>query len=62
MSHTAMSPDAQRILTDALALSNHDRAALADELLASLAPIDPEIDRRLAEEAEARVAAYQKSP
>ncbi|QDV38374.1 addiction module protein [Tautonia plasticadhaerens] len=58
MPNVTLSPELHRLLSDALALSEQDRAILAESLLASLAPIDPRIDRLIAEEAESRIAAH----
>ena len=49
----------KEILIDALSLSAMERAALADELLASLDRPDPRIDALWAKEAEDRLAAFE---
>jgi len=47
------------LLRQALRLSVSERAALADELLASLEPPDSELDKLWLAEAEDRLAAYR---
>lgn len=54
-----MSNPATTVLKDALALPLGDRAAVAEELLASVDRPDPAIDARWAEEAEARLAEFR---
>ncbi|CAN5889870.1 hypothetical protein BH23PLA1_BH23PLA1_05570 [soil metagenome] len=53
-----MSAEAQQIPELALALPREKYAAIADKLLASLVPSDPEVDRKWIEEAKSRLAAY----
>ncbi len=56
-----MSPQAKRVLHDALALSPVERAELVEELLGSLAtPETRARDERWAAEAEARVTAFDR--
>lgn len=54
-----MSERATQILEDALQLPPTERAAMAERLLFSLNRPDPEVDALWAQEAEARVAAYE---
>ena len=54
-----MTTQATQILEAALALSETERAALADELYASLRRTDPRIDELWAREAEDRLTAYR---
>ncbi len=53
---SAVLPD---LMEQALALSPPERAALADALLESLEPSDPEIDRAWLRVAQDRIAAYE---
>ena len=55
-----MSKLAKEIMTVALKLPASERAALADEILHSLDKTDPEIDALWAQEAEDRLAAYDR--
>lgn len=50
---------AQSLLEQALKLSPSDRAMLADRLLASLEPTDPDIDALRTKDARERLAAYE---
>ncbi len=49
----------KQLFQDALNLVPEDRAKLADLLLESLDPADPEVDRLWVEEIERRLAAYR---
>jgi putative addiction module component (TIGR02574 family) len=53
-----MSERATQVLEQALRLPVAERAAIVDELLTSLAPPDPRMDDLWAQEAEARLAAF----
>jgi putative addiction module component (TIGR02574 family) len=56
-----MSPRAQEVLTEALALAPGERAELVEQLLASFEVSDRErIDALWAEEAEDRIDAYER--
>lgn len=55
-----MSKLAQEIMAIALKLPASERAVLADEILHSLDKTDPEIDALWAQEAEDRLAAYDR--
>ena len=56
-----MSPQASRVLHDALALSRQERAELVEQLLGSLTtPETRARDERWAAEAEARVTAFER--
>jgi len=57
----AMNTEAKRILDNAMHLPVLDRAAVAEKLLASLDAPDSAIDKLWAEEAEARIDAYERS-
>ena len=54
-----MTTQAAQILEAALALPESERAAVAEELFASLRHTDPRIDELWAREAEDRLAAYE---
>jgi putative addiction module component (TIGR02574 family) len=54
-----MPTNVKELLVDALSLSALERAALADELLASLDQADARIDALWAKEAEDRLAAFE---
>ncbi len=54
-----MSEHTEVILEQALALSPKDRAALVEELLASLDQPDPTVDALWAKEVEDRINAYE---
>jgi Putative addiction module component len=57
----AMSANAEKILQEALNLSPKDRAEVLERLLATFqVPPDPELDRLWAQEAEDRLAAYDR--
>lgn len=53
-----MSVAVDRVMREALLLPDHERAALAEGLLASLDATDPRRDALWASEAEDRLAAY----
>ena len=55
-----MSERTSEILEQILALPPSDRAEIADSILASLEPSDPNILKLWAEEAEDRVAAFKR--
>jgi putative addiction module component (TIGR02574 family) len=55
-----MSPSTKKIIDEALALSEQDRALVAEQLLLSLAGSDFALDQLWAKEAEARIDAYKK--
>jgi len=55
-----MSVEAKKILEQALHLSQHERAVVAEGLLCSLDRPDPTIDELWAKEAEARIDAAER--
>lgn len=56
-----MVPEVRQVLTEALKLSPHERAELVEQVLASFELPDREaIDALWAQEAEARIAAYER--
>ncbi|MBN8728483.1 MAG: addiction module protein [Xanthomonadales bacterium] len=55
-----MSESARELLHQAIQLPAHERAVLADELLASLGSKDSAIDAAWLKEAESRLAAWQR--
>jgi len=55
-----MSPSTRTLIEQARALPPEDRIALAEDMLDSLDPADPTIDRLWAREAADRVAAYRR--
>jgi putative addiction module component (TIGR02574 family) len=54
-----MNAEAKQLLDKAMHLPVLDRAAVAEKLLSSLDAPDPTIDKLWAEEAEARIDAYE---
>lgn len=50
----------RRVLQEALALSEDERAALVNDLIASLAPSDEAVDAVWCEEVSRRLASYRK--
>jgi putative addiction module component (TIGR02574 family) len=56
----AMNANAQQLLENVMRLPALDRASVAEELLSSLDTPDSAIDKLWAEEAEARVDAYER--
>jgi putative addiction module component (TIGR02574 family) len=57
---SVMSVEAKKILEQALHLSQHERAVVAEGLLSSLDRPDPTIDELWAKEAEARLDAAER--
>ncbi len=55
-----MNAEAKQLLDKAMHLPALDRAAVAEKLLSSLDTPDPAIDKLWAEEAEARIDAYER--
>lgn len=56
-----MTQEAKKVLNEALSLSPEDRAALAEEILASIEPAEgPTIEAAWAREADSRIAAYER--
>ena len=55
-----MSDYSLRLLEEALALPDNERADLAERLLSSLDPADPEIEKRWAKEVEDRINALER--
>lgn len=55
-----MTETAKKLSDQARRLPAADRLELVDEILASLEPSNPEIDRQWAQEAEDRLAAYRR--
>jgi putative addiction module component (TIGR02574 family) len=53
-----VSESVQHVLDAALALSSADRSQVVDAILASLEPIEPELEAAWRREAEDRLAAY----
>lgn len=55
-----MSSDTKALIERARALPPEDRIALVEDVLDSLDPVDPDIDRLWTREATDRVAAYRR--
>ena len=55
-----MSDDSLRLLEEALALPENERADLVERLLSSLGPAEPEIEKRWAKEVEDRIDALER--
>lgn len=55
-----MSNEAKTLIERARALPPEDRIALVEDVLDSLDPVEPDIDRLWAREASDRVAAYRR--
>jgi putative addiction module component (TIGR02574 family) len=56
-----MTQQASQVLAEALALSESDRAHIAEELLQTLSPVEPSlVDDELEEELDRRLAEYEQ--
>jgi len=56
---STMTPSIEQLLDTILALPASERAVIADAVMNSLEPPDPEIERAWAEEAQSRFEAYK---